>query len=252
LAVVNPFADRLGFADAATRTRRDHVKYLTLISAIALLHQHQRPRKAATIDGAAVTYIEATLADIELANTLAADVLGRSLDELPPQTRRLLDLLHEMVAELATETAVMPADVRFTRRQVRERLGWGDTQLKVHLGRLADMEFLIVHRPTGPGPFSFELAWQPTDNQRFLPGLVTIDTETRSYDDARSGPETQRSGSGRGPVGGVSAPSRGDREPLFAQPSGENSALGDANGLNGTSTGGGEHEVVVEPAAEAS
>ena len=43
LPVVNPFADALTFLDDKTRTRRDHVKYLTLIRAIALLHQHQRP-----------------------------------------------------------------------------------------------------------------------------------------------------------------------------------------------------------------
>ena len=42
LAVVNPFAPALTFATARTRNRRDHEKYLTLIDAIALLHQHQR------------------------------------------------------------------------------------------------------------------------------------------------------------------------------------------------------------------
>lgn len=46
LAVVNPFADRLTFADGRTRTRRDHGKYLGLISAVTLLHQHQRDRKS--------------------------------------------------------------------------------------------------------------------------------------------------------------------------------------------------------------
>jgi hypothetical protein len=41
-AVVNPYAEQLTFLDDRTRTRRDHAKYLTLIDAIALLHQHQR------------------------------------------------------------------------------------------------------------------------------------------------------------------------------------------------------------------
>ncbi len=92
LAVVNPFADRLTFADTATRTRRDHVKYLTLIAAVTLLHQHQRQAKTAThAGGRVVRYIESTAADITLANQLAHEVLGRSLDELPPGTRRLLD-----------------------------------------------------------------------------------------------------------------------------------------------------------------
>ncbi|MEZ5276980.1 MAG: hypothetical protein R3F07_11420 [Opitutaceae bacterium] len=42
LHVVNPFAPRLTFRSDHARTRRDHLKYLTLIRAIALLHQHQR------------------------------------------------------------------------------------------------------------------------------------------------------------------------------------------------------------------
>ena len=88
--MVNPYARELTFPDAQTRTRRDHMKYLTLIRAIALLHQHQRPRKTVEHRGRAVEYIEVTLDDIAMANRLAHEVLGRSLDELPPQTRRLL------------------------------------------------------------------------------------------------------------------------------------------------------------------
>jgi len=263
LAVVNPFADRLGFADVATRTRRDHMKYLTLISAIALLHQHQRTHKTATIDGAAVTYIEATAADIELANRLAAEVLGRSLDELPPQTRRLLDQIHAMVTAIADEQAVNTGDVRFTRRQARERLGWGDTQLKVHLGRLADMEFLVLHRPLGPGPFSFELAWQPPApgaGPRFLPGLVTItanetktDTDgTCVYDEGRSALTADRSGAGRAPVGGVSGTSRDTVEQFFALETldvngAERADTGD-NPDTTTGTGDGDGVVVIDAA----
>ena len=45
IAVVNPYAPTLAFGDARTRARRDHEKYLTLIDAVALLHQHQREVK---------------------------------------------------------------------------------------------------------------------------------------------------------------------------------------------------------------
>ena len=99
LLVANPYAARLTFLDDRTRTRRDHVKYLTLIRAIALLHQHQREVKTIEHEGKAVEYIEATLEDIATANRLAAEVLGRSLDELPPQTRRLLELLDGWVTK---------------------------------------------------------------------------------------------------------------------------------------------------------
>ena len=88
--VANPYARDLTFLDSQTRTRRDHLKYLTLIRSIAMLHQYQRPVKTTLHHGKTVEYIEVTLEDIEMANRLAHEVLGRSLDELPPQTRRLL------------------------------------------------------------------------------------------------------------------------------------------------------------------
>src|SRR5690606_28595878 len=101
LAVVNPYAEQLTFLDDRTRTRRDHAKYLTLIESIALLRQHQRPARTAAAGGQSVEYIEVTLDDIALANRLAHEVLGRSLDELPPQTRRVLGLIEVLVAERA-------------------------------------------------------------------------------------------------------------------------------------------------------
>ena len=47
--------------DIQTRTRRDHMKYLTLIRSIALLHQHQRPRKTVQHNGKPFEYIEVAL-----------------------------------------------------------------------------------------------------------------------------------------------------------------------------------------------
>ena len=212
LAVVIPQAERLVFADAATRTRRDHVKYLTLIRAVTLLHQHQRERKAATLpDGRSLAYVEATLADIALATRLAHRVLGRSLDELPPQTRRLLSLLQAHVRAEAGEHGLDPDLVRFTRRELRQRLGFGDTQLKVHLARLVDLELVHAHRGEH-GLLVYELAWQGEgqDGERFLAGLadpnaIADDAPTTGE---RAGPEAVRSGVGRPPVGRRSGPGR--------------------------------------------
>jgi hypothetical protein len=218
VAVVNPFAERLTFADGSTRTRRDHVKYLTLIRTIALLHQHQRPHRTATaVDGRQVVYIEATVADIELANRLAHDVLGQTLDELPPQTRRLLTLLDGIVAAEAKLRDVERSQVRFTRRQLREQLGWGDTQLKVHLARLVDLELVTAHRADSGGSLVYELAWsgEGVDGRRFMIGLTQPDTLTTASTTAgRSGLHDDRSAPGRGAVGPRSAPGRdGSDEP---------------------------------------
>jgi hypothetical protein len=221
LAVVNPFATGLTFSDQRTRTRRDHLKYLTLIRTVALLHQHQRARKTATVDGGEVAYIEATAEDIRLANRLAHRVLGRSLDELPPGARRLLDLIERYVAGEAAERGVARERVRFTRRQLRELLGWGDTQLKVHLARLVSLELVWAHR--GPhGAHVYELAWDGDsqgDGGPHLAGLIDPDTldidelvveEPHVYDTDRSGLSDDRSGAGRPLVGARSPGGRGD------------------------------------------
>lgn len=84
LEVYNPHAMDLTFTTDKTRLRRDHAKYLGLINAIALLHQYQRVIHAEEIDGKTVESIEVIPSDIALANRLAAEILGRTLDELPP------------------------------------------------------------------------------------------------------------------------------------------------------------------------
>lgn len=125
MRIVNPFATELRFPDHTTRTRRDHMKYLTLISAVTLLHQHQRPVKSLEQRGQRLEYIEATRRDVEVATKLAHDVLGRSLDELPPQTRRLLHAVEAMVHERMAAEGVDRCYIRFTRRELRERTAWG-------------------------------------------------------------------------------------------------------------------------------
>ena len=201
LAVVNPYADRLTFLSDKTRTRRDHEKYLTLIDTIALLHQHQRPVKTMLDAGQAVEYIEVTAEDISQANAIAHEVLGRSLDELPPQTRRLLASVVEHVRGQAQAQAIPQAQVRFTRKDVREATGWGDTQLKVHLARLVELEYLLTHRAERGQGFAYELLFDgDASTAVHLSGL--IDTAgLHDYDGQRSGSKAERSAPGRGAVG---------------------------------------------------
>jgi hypothetical protein len=226
--VTNPFARELTFLDDQTRTRRDHLKYLTLIRSIALLHQYQRPTKNVSHHGQAVQYIEATLDDIAAANALAHEALGRSLDELAPQTRRLLMLIDEMVTESCKQLSVERPDHRFSRRAVREFTGWGNTQLKLHLHRLEELEYLLLHRGGRGQSFVYELLYdgQGKDGRPFLCGLIDVDKlrvlseppaiaggltpKEYDYDVNRSGVKPEWSGSGRAEVGGVSGGGRID------------------------------------------
>ena len=160
LLVVNPRAGELTFPDSLTRARRDHMKYLTLIRAIALLYQYQRPVRTAEWRGRTVEYIEATEADIAQAGRLVEEVLGRSLDELRPQTRRLLLLIDERVGAECERLQVARKDFLFSRRDVRGWTQWGNTVLKKHLARLEEMEYLLVHRGGRGQSFVYELVYE--------------------------------------------------------------------------------------------
>jgi hypothetical protein len=173
LPVINPFAQELSFLDASTRTRRDHDKYLALIEAIALLFQHQRERKR---HAAGFDYIEVAASDVALANRIAGEVLGRTLDELPPQTRRMLDLVEAMVGAECARLSVDRCDYRFSRRDVVAATGWSYPQVRAHLDRLVEYEHLVVHRGGRGQSFVYELLYDGSgrDGERFLVGLIDV------------------------------------------------------------------------------
>ncbi len=218
LKVVNPFAGELTFLNDKTRTRRDHKKYLTLIRAIALLHQYQRPVKTISHQGKPVGYVEVSLSDIETANHLANEVLGRTLDELPPQTRRLLGLIHEMVTAACQEQKIEQKNFRFSRRDIRAVTGWSDNQLKVHCRRLEELEYLLIHWGGRGQSVQYELLFSGdvTSHRPQLMGLIDIDTlKTRAptcgYDEKKLGDKPNRLAPSCPQVGAKLAPGGGDK-----------------------------------------
>jgi hypothetical protein len=223
LLVVNPYAEHLTFLDDRTRLRRDHLKYLTLIRAVALLHQYQRPLRRGRIEGQQVEYIEVELSDIRVVNRLAHEVLGRSLDELSPQTRRLLLLIEAMVSQMSTSLRIERAAVRFTQRQVREATGWSPFQVKEHLGKLAELEYVLVHRASRGQSFVYELFYggEGQDGRPFLMGLIELDKLTEKlgqlgYDQKREEHNGPWEGPGRGQ--GATREPRGSAAPTGAEP----------------------------------
>jgi hypothetical protein len=102
-----------------------------------------------------------------------------------------------MCLEQATERSLF----LFSRRQLRDQFGWGDTQLKVHLARLVDMEYLLVHRnPEQWQGYVYELlyAGEGQAGGRFFAGLIDLEALNHAKN-------TPRSGAGRAMVGGQSA-----------------------------------------------
>ncbi len=100
---------------------------------------------------------------------------------------------------------VAQVDVRFTRREVREWTRWGQTQLRLHLERLEEHEYVIVHRVgRGSRLQIYELA---------EPAAVAASLVSGHDGRASSGIEGSSSGVHRGIVAPLSG---GHRGPLAA------------------------------------
>ena len=185
LMVVNPFAEKLTFLDSRLRTRRDNIKYLNLINAVTLIHQFQREVKTVKHKGQDLPYIETTIGDIEIANRLAADIMGTSLDDLAPQTRKLLDLIFNHAKNLCEKNSVELSDVRLTRRTIREFTGWADSRLRIHLQRLLDLEYILLARGSQGKTCVYEILYkgQGEAGQTFSMNLIDMKSlQKDSYD----------------------------------------------------------------------
>lgn len=126
---------------------------------------------------------------------------------------RLLTSLHEWVSAECERLALRRADFRFSRRQVRAVTGWGDTQLKIHLARLATLEYVLVHRVRSGQGYEYELLYdgEGETGDRFVMGLA--DPAAHVHDGQRSGAGPLQSANGRGAVAGWSAAGHGSDPP---------------------------------------
>jgi hypothetical protein len=183
LAVKNPYAAQLAYGDDRLQGRRDQPKYLNLIKAIAFLRQMTKEVFYEQRNGSAVPYINADLDDIALANKLAHEILGHSLDELSRPGNDLLLQIEELAKERMKarqkenpDSKLRTTDLSFSRRDIREFTGWSNTRLHVHLKELVDFEYIAIETGRNGMPFRYRLAWegQGKDGKRFMLGLAEL------------------------------------------------------------------------------
>jgi DNA primase catalytic core len=193
LPIVNRYADQLSYADDRLQGRRDQPKYLNLINAVALLRQMQKQaRPVRNGEAGTVAYIEVDKEDIRLANELATEILGHSLDELSRPATDLLQLLVKMQAQPAADTAKKKSPSRppttdaaqwvqappaFTRREIREFTGWSNARVHRYLQELIELEFVLMEHGRNGVLHRYRLAYdgQGQDGGKFLLGLKPVD-----------------------------------------------------------------------------
>ena len=171
LKIINPFEPLLSYPDESLLVRRDQPKYLNLILAVTFLYQLQRPVQN---DAELGDHIETTLDDIAIANEVAHELFGHSLDDLSRPSRELLRLVYQHVQRQAA--ARKTGDVTFTRRELREAFKWGDTRLRTHLDELVEMEYVVPLSGRFGQTYQYRLVYEPTDEPgRFLSGLKSVE-----------------------------------------------------------------------------
>ncbi|NQT11583.1 MAG: toprim domain-containing protein [Planctomycetes bacterium] len=188
LSIVNPIHETLSYADDRLQGRRDQPKYLALIRAVAFLRQLQKPVRQAQgrpirtdgRNGESVEYIEVDAEDVTLANRLAHEILGHSLDELSRPSRNLLLELEKMVRERLGDPEDKDEDqggslhrVSFTRREIREFTGWSNYRVHIHLKELVEFEYVSVETDRVNNTYRYRLLYdgQGKDGSRFMLGL---------------------------------------------------------------------------------
>jgi hypothetical protein len=150
LTVTFPDEIKVHWPYGRLQMRREQGKFLSLIKALVLLHQYQR--KTGTMrrgDGTKMEYVQATQKDVDLALELGKDAFSRNIDDVSPTGRTLLKAIVELVNEKYTtlkqndpNTERTLQDVPFTRKELRERIGWSETQVRRNIDHLVELGYI--------------------------------------------------------------------------------------------------------------
>ena len=130
--------------------RREQQKFVSLVKAITLLHQYQR--KTSTVkrlDGTKMESVQATQQDIDFALELGREIFARNVDDVSPTARTLLAHIVGLVKEkydakreLDPKQDLFMYEVPFTRKELRELIGWSETQVRRNIDQLVELGYL--------------------------------------------------------------------------------------------------------------
>ncbi|HAJ79018.1 MAG TPA: hypothetical protein DCO75_04540 [Fibrobacteres bacterium] len=130
--------------------RREQKKFVSLVKAITLLHQHQRKTGSMKrVDGSKLEYVQAIQKDIDLALELGREAFARNVDDVSPTGRKLLSEIVGLVKEKYDDMKgndpnhdLFMYEVPFSRKELRERIGWSETQVRRNIDQLVELGYI--------------------------------------------------------------------------------------------------------------
>lgn len=161
--------------------RREQKKFVSLVKAITLLHQYQR--KTGTLkraDGSKIEYVQATQRDVDLALELGREAFARNVDDVSPTGRKLLAEIVLLVKEKYDDMKsndpkndLLMSGVPFNRKELRERIGWSETQVRRNLDQLVELGYVGRINGRQGSTFRYLLLDDGSADPEFCLGLRT-------------------------------------------------------------------------------
>jgi len=195
LTVTFPDELKITWPFSRLQMRREQQKFLSLVKALAILHQNQR--KTGTmkrLDGSKMEFVQATQKDVDIALELGRLVFARNVDDVSPTARTLLAAIIKLVQEkyddmkaLDSKRDLLLSEIPFTRKELRERIGWSETQVRRNIDQLVELgyvgrvngrqgstfRYLLIDDGSADPQFCFGKDGEPsgatTTNQRLKP-----------------------------------------------------------------------------------
>ena len=140
LAIVNPYAQLLGFPARMMRTRRDNERFLDLIASVCFLRQYQKNVKS---DEHGREYALCDLTDYEIAYRIMSAILPLTLSNFPRSASDLYASFRALVKLQAEAEGLLPVEVVISQRELRESTELSQMSVKRNLRTLCDYEYLV-------------------------------------------------------------------------------------------------------------
>ncbi|OQY38117.1 MAG: hypothetical protein B6229_06725 [Spirochaetaceae bacterium 4572_7] len=141
--IINNFVEHLTFPDSLMRTRRDHERFIDLISTVCFLRQYQKEIQTEVIDNETVKYIVCDLEDYKIAFGIMIGILSATLMNLPKGALTLYEEIRKLSVTMANNQGVDPEEIHLTQREIRESTGLSQMFVKTNIRVLAEYEYII-------------------------------------------------------------------------------------------------------------
>ena len=144
--VINPYAELMGFPERRLEARRDQMKFIQVLNAVAFLNQYKRERHSLKDESNTYEYIEPTLEDYKTTYELLvkSGILSNTLSDIPKNARDLYEIIKDMVIEKSKGSKKPVKDILFTRKDVWKHSGWSSFQVRKYIEILLDYELIEI------------------------------------------------------------------------------------------------------------